>query len=241
MPYKEGYLDLLEYFSLVPVKREIKKPFLGKPYLQLHAYYHILSFVYEDGALLGRAKRDKLDILEKMLVIPGLSKPMESAQETAKGELEEFRKETGGEPYSFYDFIEYMYLERALKPYGLTLEPRNEKEARKIRKVFESKISLTEAIPMIKLHVLDGIGFGSSFPKLTEKMITQQQMKDRYYDAFVRDKRSEKPMKISTLEERERAVLLMLSAYTSEFYPELIAPLDLQREVEEVKRLMQET
>lgn len=236
---RKEYPDLLDFLSSVPIRREVKKPFFGKPYLPFHAYCHILSFLYEDGALLGRAKRDKLNILKKMFVIPGI-KPMESAQETAKGMLDQFRKEAGGEPHSFYDFIEHYYLERALKPYGLTLLPRNEGEARKIRKVCEAKIPLTNAIPNIKLHLLDGIGFGSSFPDLTEEMFRRSYEAGMYYDTSVRDKRSERPMKIYTLEEREKPVLLALAAYTSEFYPELIAPLDLQREVEEVKKQREE-
>ena len=99
---------------------------------------------------------------------------------------------------------------------------------------------LKEAIPQIKLHVHEGIGFGSSFPELTEKMFSKAYETDTYYDTFVRDKRSERPVTISTLEERENAVLVMVAAYTSECYPELVDPLDLRKDVEEAKKKYEE-
>lgn len=239
MTYKEGQPDLLDYLGSTPVRREVQKPLFGKPYLRFDAYCHILSFVYEDGALLGRAKRDKLSILEKMLIIPGIKlEPIEDAQEMAKARLDEFRKESGGEPSTFSEFIELRAVEGALKRYGLNLPPRNEGEAWKIRKVCGVKMPLKEAIPQIKLTLLEGIGFGSSFPELTEKMFRGAYKIDTYYDTFVRDKRSERPMTISTIEEREKAVLLMVAAYTSVCYPELVDPLDLLKEVKEAKKEM---
>jgi len=241
MPYKEGQADLLDYLGSTPVRREVQKPLFGKPYLRFDAYCHILSFVYEEGALLGRAKRHKLSILEKMLIIPGIKlKPVEDAQEMAKARLDGFRKESGGEPSTFSEFIELRAVEGALKRYGLNLPPRNEGEAWKIRKVGGVKMPLREAIPGIKLHVLEGIGFGSSFPELTEEMFRRAYKVDTYYDTFVRDERSERPMLISTLEKREKAVLLMVAAYTSECYPELVDPLDLRKDVEEAKKKYEE-
>lgn len=239
MPYKEGQPDLLDYLGSTPVRREVQKPLFGKPYLRFDAYCHILSFVYEEGALLGRAKRHKLSILEQLLIIPGIKlKPIEDAQEMAKARLDEFRKESGGEPSAFTEFIELRAVEGALKAHGLALPPRNEREAWKIRKVYGVKMPLREAIAGIKLHVLEGIGFGSSFPELTEEMFRGAYKVDTYYDTFVRDKHSERPMIVSTLEEREKAVLLMVAAHTSVCYPELVDPLDLRKEVEEAKKVV---
>ena len=99
MPYTEGQPTLIEFLSSVPVRREVKKPLFGGHYLRFDAFCHILCFVYEEGALLGRARRDKLSILEKMLIIPGIEfKPIENAQEMAKERLAQYLKEAGHEP-----------------------------------------------------------------------------------------------------------------------------------------------
>ena len=99
-----------------------------------------------------------------------------------------------------------------------------------LKKVFMEKFPLKEAESIIKELGLEGIGFGSCFPELTEKIWR------RTYESIDMDKwskyrssglvLSEKPPKMN-LEEREQMVLKMVAAYVSEHCPELIDPLEL--------------
>lgn len=78
---------------------------------------------------------------------------------------------------------------------------------------------------------LEGIGFGSSFPQLTEKMYRNLHesidmdvwSKWRAHGLAI----PEKPTQM-TLEEQEALILQMVAAYTSEYYPELLDLLDLR-------------
>ena len=98
-------------------------------------------------------------------------------------------------------------------------------------KACDEKVPLEKAEPSIKAFELEGIGFGSSFPELTEKMYRNTlENIDRDVWAEMRAHGApitEKP-RIVSLEELEEATLQMVVAYASEYYPELIDPLDLR-------------
>lgn len=229
MSYEEGQVTLVEFLASMPVRENVEKSLFGKLYLRLGAYYEILHVAYQDGALLGRAKRDKLSILKKMLVEPeAKSEPLELGREMAEKYLNQYIKEVGSEPSAFTNFLDRTTVGYALTPYGLNLTepPWNEGEVAKLSRVFNKKIPVDDAARNVKAHTLGGIGFGISFPELTEKMIRTDYLMDRYYDVLVRDERFEKPMLISSLEEREKAVILLTA-----HYPELVDPLDSQKEL----------
>ena len=233
MPYKEEQPPLIGYLGAPAVTKVIKTRLLGGPYMRFHDFFLVLSHLYMIGAILGRARRSKLSILVKMLIVPGaeVNKFVKFLQESAKKRLEEFRNELGKEPDSFFEFIYFRELESAI---GLSLNDCFEAYAagnKKVMKAFDEKVALKEASPIITMYEEEGIGFGSVFPELTERMyrnaIEHIDM-DRWSEA-----RSygvtlpEKPTIIS-LEEQEDIVLSMVAAYVSEYYPELLDPLDLR-------------
>ena len=92
-------------------------------------------------------------------------------------------------------------------------------------------MSLVVAYPDIEGFGLEGIGFGASFPELTKRMYrnayegidTHLWSEARAHGLAI----PEKP-EIVSLEEREATVLQMVAAYASEYYPELLDPLDLR-------------
>jgi len=243
MPYEEGQVTLIDFLASLPVREKVEKSLFGKLYLRLGAYYQILHFAYQDGALLGRAKRDKLSILQKVLVVPeAKSEPLELGREMAERYLNQYIKEVGSEPSAFTQFLDRTTVGYSLTPYGLNLNepPRNEGEAAKWRRVCNKKIPLDDATRHVKMHTIGGIGFGISFPELTKNMLLEDYQNDTYYDTFVRDERFEKPMPIKNPDEREKAVLLMVAAYMFEYYPELIGPLGLRNEAEQAKKEMEQ-
>jgi hypothetical protein len=241
MPYKEEPISLQGFLVWIPLKFMVRKTLIGKRYIHLATYLFLLQVEYENGAVLGRAMLNKLDILKKMLLIPGLNftNVIKDAQEAAEKHLDEFKKEHGDEPETFNDFIYWPSWETATGlSYGELFKPEHIKNRERTRKrlsrIFQKKLGkkvpLEEAQPLISTLVLEGIGFGSTFPKLTEKM--HKNAYEKTDDDFQRISRalgfSTPEDQALTLKEREDGVLQKVAAYTSEYYPELLDPLDLR-------------
>jgi hypothetical protein len=239
MPFKEGQPSLTGFLSEIPLKQVLKKKIFGERYLRLWDYFAILSFQYESGAILGRAKHDKTSTIANMLVVPG-GKGKEFVklmQDQAKGRLEKFRNALGKQPDTFYEFIFDRELDRVLaSAFGLSLNELfllslETKKMDIMAKVFDHKVSFSTAWPNIQAYGMEGIGFGSSFPELTvnmyknayENVDVDKWAEARKYGVDI----PEKP-DIVSFEEREEIVLQTVAAYTAEFYPELLDLLDLR-------------
>jgi hypothetical protein len=108
--------------------------------------------------------------------------------------------------------------------------------SKKLPKALRDKTPFEKVYPFLEIFGREGVGFGSSFPALAEKMYRNA------HESINIDKWSyarahglaipEKPT-IVTLEERERVILLTVAVYTSLYHPELLDPLDLRGYVEE--------
>jgi hypothetical protein len=226
MPYKEGQPTLMGFLGMVPVQKMMKKPLFGESYIPFGATLFVCSFLYENGAILGRARSDKLTILAKLFPAdPGKEERfINEWQNVAQERLNEYKRGFEKEPSLFLDI--YYLLE--LKKVGLSLA---DTDLKTLRKASEEKILLKEAEPIIKMSGLEGIGFGSRFPKLTEKMYRKGH-ENINMDVWteMREHGSSLPEKptIITLEEQEKLVLQMVAGYTLEYYPELLDPLDLR-------------
>lgn len=247
MLYKEGQPPLMLLLGHLVVSQVVKKRLFGKPFIRLPDFCAVLSFVYVSGAVLGRARRDKLDILEKMLVssvnimeltgsdclyLTRLEAGIEQVkflQKLAKKRLDKFGNEVGKKPDTFFEFIlfrEFVWRTRGSVPDSLKGYLRKEQKP-----LGENKVSLIVAYPIIEGFGLEGIGFGSSFPELTEKMYrnayegidTDLWSEARAYGLDIPER-----LTIVSFDEREETVLQMVAAYASEYYPELLEPLDLR-------------
>jgi hypothetical protein len=86
-----------------------------------------------------------------------------------------------------------------------------------IDKIDKKKIPLERAVLIIENLLLEGIGFGSSFPELTDKMV-------RAETASLPELTTQPQLR---LEEREKMVIYWLEEYAKEYYPELLEPLNL--------------
>jgi len=232
MPWKEGQSTLMGFLGIPIVTKVAKTRLFGGPYIRFYNLCEVLSYLYTTGAILGRTKRDKLTELAKLFSIPGTEEEnMNWLQEQAKERLEKFRNEVGKEPDTFNEFILFKELESAI---GLSMEDWFKAYAdgnTRIMRVADEKVPLEKAELSIKLFGLEGVGFGISFPELTEKMYRNSYenidmdmwSKHRAHGLAI----PEKPTIIS-LEEQEKTVVQMVAAYASEYYPELLDPLDLR-------------
>lgn len=236
MPYKEGQPTLISYIAGIVVARGLaKKRRFGGDYIRLQDLIELLCFLYSSGAIIGRARRDKLTTLEKMLVLPVLGPcSVKSLQDQAEKRLEAFRIDMGQEPDSFIKFIQLKELEGAIGLLALSALPSGNKQARKL---VDKKVPLAEIALSLESFGLEGIGFGSRFPTLTEMMYRTD------YENIVADWREskaqglavrEKPIEES-FEKREENILKVVGFYASKYYPELLDPLDLRGYLEMVK------
>jgi len=214
-----------EYFSEKGLFR--KRQISGYNCLRINWY------MYETGAILGRVRRDKLTTLVKILpVVAGQEGScLLSLKEDAQKRLDKFKREHGKEPESFEQFI--FDSERTKMMITNPKELRDKAPPEDVYAIFER-------------WGAGGIGFGSSFPELTEKMYRN------YYESTV-DKETwawwgasglnlpkkptalaglnadlKKLFPVAKLKEREGQILQIVAAYTSEYYPELLDPLDLR-------------
>ncbi len=158
----------VDYLIFDPLELEAERPrFFGRQHIRLLFYYRIAPFIYESGAVLGCIKKDKVNLLEKLLRIP-YKTPYKNegditnaAQNTASIRLNEFKTRHGREPLSFYDFVCGTAEEAVIK--SVTDD----------KKVFEklaNKVTVDKALVYLRALVLEGLGFGSMFPELTKRM-----------------------------------------------------------------------
>ena len=213
---------LMGYLGMIPMRQMIGTRLFGGPYLLFSQVLTVSLFLYETGAILGRARRDRLSILAKIVpVLEGREDDfINFLQRLARERLEKF----GKEPDSFFNFIMSTELEKV----GLSLTG---SEFKTLKKTFDDKFPLKGSEPLIKLIGEEGIGFGSCFPDLTEK-IWRHAYESVDMDSWSEARAygltlSEKPPKMS-FEEREQTVLDMVAIYAAVYYPELLDPLDLR-------------
>lgn len=214
-----GYLLV----GMEPVDRMVKIGLFRGPSILFGQSIMAGGYLYDILAILGRARCKRLNILVKILpVLEGSEDDfINDVQKMARDRLEKF----GKEPDSLVSFIFSTELEKV----GLSLTDLN---LEAFKKAMEERWPLKEAEPIIKSIGVEGLGFGSCFPELTEKIWKRayesidmdEWSKWRAYGLAI----SEKPPNL-TFEEHEQSVLEMVATYTSEHYPELLDPLDLRR------------
>jgi hypothetical protein len=236
MPYEKGQLSLMAHLGMAPMQQVMKTSPSGETYIGLYDFFEVLSHLYETGAILGRAKRHKLNALAKICVTSGTgaTKLKKLVQEKAKERLEKFKNEVGREPDVFSEFILSRELESAT---GLSLTDINQADGmEKLAKVRQEKWPIEKAEPFIKAFGYEGIGFGSLYPKLTEKMCRNASKNiDRDKLLGARDDGLTIPgtPTVTSFEQRERSILLMVALYAQVYYPELLESLGLQEIIEE--------
>lgn len=248
MPFRWGQPGLIDYLGDERLIKLIKTRLFGTPYLGYYDYCSLLGFVYESGAVLGRARHDKSDILGKMLEAPWKEPAfMQFCQDQAKERLDTFRSEARREPRSFPEFILIEEFVKAIEDRELRREMRGAmterqgtllqkggtgeretgwlkevsipaSEKRGIAKALQKKIELPTVEEKMRVFGQEGIGFGISFPELTEKMY-----KNFHENSAILDKSA-----IINLEQREEDVLQIVAIYAFEYYQELLDPLDLR-------------
>ena len=246
--------NLQDFLANAIVESLTRNTLFEKHYISLAKCISLLQIAYETGAVLGYARGNKLDILNKMLSIQGMffDNTVKDMQKSEKKRLDDFKKEYGEKPDTFADFIYWplwesttgLPLNDLFAPSGAeTREKKQKRISDIIQNKLGAKILLEEAQSKISTFLIKGLGFGSAFPELTAKM---------FNNVYVCKKNDEElwnitktlgfatPIDLSkrislpttkwrppTPKQNERIVLGTVAFYTSQYYPELLDSLDL--------------
>lgn len=221
MPDKPYHWTLIDHLYTRGTRKVTVTNTKSEPCISFVDFPLISTYLYEMSALLGRARRDKLADLDKLVIIPGKAwSTIKRAQELARERLQS----SGSEPGSFYIFLVSGELEKI----GLSLRH----AVKTIQKAHEEKIPLEVAAPVMKSYAFEGIGFGSVYPELTEKMYRAEHTSPE--DAVWEEAKSYGlPIPgywaLIPLEQQERIILHKTAAFASQYHPELLDPLDLRQ------------
>ena len=99
-------ISLMAYFGMGPVQQVAKKRVFGGPYLRFADFVNVAAYLYQSGALLGRAKLDQLIVLAKMFAEIGREGDLIGwIQELAKKRFEEYQSMFGQVPTSLMEFF----------------------------------------------------------------------------------------------------------------------------------------
>jgi len=183
---------------------------------------------------MGRAKLNELMMLAKMFAEPGREGDLiDWMRALARKRFDEYVDTYGQPPTSLRFLVEGTEYKKAgiIMPFGdVGLPIDYSTHMKQMTKVANKNMSLKDMEPLIKTAVLEGIGFGSSLPELTEKMYREAHenidlkswAEARKYGLNL----PEQPTIIS-LEEQEHTVLSMVATYAHMYFPELVEPLGL--------------
>jgi hypothetical protein len=203
------------------VPRLAEKGLFGRVYIRFGRLLIAGLWLYQTGAVLGRARRDRLETLAKMFSDPGREREASNwLQDLAAKRIDKY----GREPESFFDFFMTTGYEKA----GVSWPPAS---LDAIKRVDNEKIPLEQTDGTLKMFVLEGIGFGAKFPELTERM-WKQTYETFDLEAWDTARRygldvPEEPTPLP-LEQREQEVLAEVAVYATEHFPELVEPLGLR-------------
>jgi len=210
------------------------------------------ALVYLIGAVLGRALRHKLNILTRLLFVPGteenqIKRVTALCKKDAGKNLKDFERWCGSGPLKFDDVLFYRRIEGLLSNANIQMSPRDAYEAyirgaRKIKKVLDQKVDAKgeaeEAVARgFTVLLLQGVFFGSSFPELTQTMYQKAWDDDSGFWArlWPHDLVMPDELKAASLEEAETIVLLIAADYASKYYPELVDDLGLMRMIQKAR------
>ena len=228
MSSKEGQPTLMSFLCGIPLAGGLAEETpSGELYIRLGDYYELLEFIYKSGAVLGRAMRDKLHILEKLLVPRLEPSSIDFLQELAEKRCDTFRQETDEQPDSFIKFIE---LETLKHDMGISWFVSYSSGNEKAKKALDKRIPIeTEAAFTLNRYGLEGIGFGSRFPELTERMCRTdyENIMSEWTEARACGLDVPNKPPVESLDKREENVLQVVAAYVAKYYPELLDPLGL--------------
>ena len=227
--------SLAYYLVARPFEGFIKTRFLGAPYIHFAHFLQMAEYLFQSGALIARAKLDNLTPLVRLFTNPGEESECISVwQSTAQARLDDYIKTFGEPTTSITNFVHNSEYKRRGVFTSFVSRDNLKPMLEQTRKIAVTKIPLKDTGPGLESTMLEGIGFGSSHPTLTELMFREGEKPiDTEQWAQVRGfaSQSTNPLpetqEILTLEELEQGLLGMLATYTQANYPQIVEQLGI--------------
>jgi hypothetical protein len=218
------------------LSKEVIQPNLEKrPFGGYDVRYSPVLFgsvwLFTKGAVLGRARSDRFEVLMKLFGKPGTEGDL--CRVLHDGSIEAVKK-YGKEPDSFRDFW--------IKTGPPELEALLSSDLETKKRAIKVKRPLREIMPGLYTWLLVGIGFGATYPELTERMWTHDyQTPPPELDPIKRRIAEvagivDGPWEPASLEEQEHEILVLVAYFAGEHCPELVEPLGLVEELEEGRK-----
>ena len=192
MPYELEQRFLIDCLSHSVIKSAHEENPNDHLYIYMWDYLLILSFLYETGAIIGHAMRDKRYVLERIIAFPMYRASITEHEKEAADRLQGYRNQFSKEPDTFHEFIFYREIEAVIKPNPLKsleshdgVDERANKAimayAKRYPHLFFDKVLVKESHCIFrparrddedKVHkfIREGMGFGSAFPELIKIM-----------------------------------------------------------------------
>jgi hypothetical protein len=206
-----------------------KKPFGGYD-VRVYPVLFGSVWLFEKGALLGRALSDRFDLLAKTLSTkPGMEE--RDAGEPLREAATDRIKRYGKEPDKFRDFW--------MKTEFPELDAIPLSDLKMAKRLAKEKCRLGEMIPRLTLWLLCGIGFGATYPELTERMWRQSHEMPPDPGGWELAERFgvvDGPWEPTPLEEMEHVVLVQFAYFLGRYFPESVERFDLVEELEEGRK-----
>ena len=198
----------------------LEKPLFGRQFVRYSKMLTLSGYMYESGAILGRALHTNIDSLETVLGAPeNPGELIRVLQQGAKDTLEQYQEK----PTSFGLLVAETYL----REYGLSL---TSPDVKRMKQLLETKVEPRVADGNVQDSMAGGIGFGSLYPELTEeiyKATYQQHDAAAWSQARMHGLEVPERNDAISLEEQEHNLLTFTAEYVSEFFPSQVLPLGL--------------
>jgi hypothetical protein len=219
-------LYLGEYLFMDPARTGVKKPRFGDAYMLLGPFIFAGLHVFQMSAVLGYARRDRLEALMGLLPVLRQQDPNAPVSWVAHSESvvrHYLALMKGREPTSFWDYWSATHYPPVAYP-GL-MDP-------KIRSQLQSeKVLLPNALDEVTWYAGEGLVFGAKFGPLFERLYRDlfetPQEQWRWDRARAAGVDLPPQQDLIPLDVMVRDVLVEMSAYVSRYFPELLDELDL--------------
>lgn len=231
---------LAEYLVGTQLAKLAQKKLFGGYKVPLLQFLPLGLYLFGKGAIFGRARRDKLDTVAKMfvgleaintLLLAPLGIPEQEAssyqwvlaslEKVASDGIRYYRDYHRKEPESLLD----LWLTSFAPPEVDFREPH------KAVVLARKKIRLGMALQRSDYWLFVGISLGAAFPELTERIwrlsyeTTDRESWARAWKAGLNIPKEFTPL---PLDETEHEVLVEVASYVTEYFPDLVDPLNLR-------------
>ena len=223
---------LVSWLSREVVQRHTQKRLTGEYDVRVYPLLFGSEWLFAKGALLGRALSDRLEIFMKMFCKAGDER---GACKDLRHAAADRLKMYGKDPDSLRDFWRKTELpELDSIPFS---------DTKLVKRLSRQKCRLDEMIPRLDWWMFSGIGFGAAYPELTERMWRREYETPPDLDPHERELREWvearglfQPWEPAPLEPIEHELLVTVAYFAGEYFPELVEPLGLVKELEEGRK-----